>query len=74
MEDFNKALLGKLGWTVVTYQDKIWVQLLKSKYLRGKKGLPGVNNQHGCGKAYDSRYLVLKGAFYEVKSGMKVNI
>ena len=61
MEDFNKALLGKLGWTVVTYQAKIWVQLLKSKYLRGKKGLPRVNNQHGCGKAYDSRYLVLKG-------------
>ena len=32
----NKAVLAKLRWAVTSRQDKIWVHLLKSKYLRGK--------------------------------------
>ncbi|KAG8374779.1 hypothetical protein BUALT_Bualt10G0031200 [Buddleja alternifolia] len=32
--DLNKALVGKLAWTLCTYSSKIWPQLLKLKYLR----------------------------------------
>lgn len=36
MHDFNKALISKLAWSVVTDKDVLWVKLFKAKYLRGK--------------------------------------
>ena len=35
--DFNKALLSKLGWMIITENDSEWIKLLKTKYLRGQK-------------------------------------
>jgi hypothetical protein len=33
--DSNKALIAKLGWSLVANEDKHWVRILKSKYLNG---------------------------------------
>ena len=33
MEDFNRALLAKIGWSLATNQDKAWVHMLNSKYV-----------------------------------------
>lgn len=33
----NKALVAKLAWQVYKESNKIWVQLIRSKYLRGRK-------------------------------------
>lgn len=33
-EDFNTVFLAKQGWTVLMQLDKIWVQLVKAKYLK----------------------------------------
>ena len=33
--DLNKALVSNLGWTIDSNADKLWANLLRSKYLRG---------------------------------------
>lgn len=37
MKDINMAFVTKLGWNVCTQPSKTWVQLIRSKYLRGRK-------------------------------------
>lgn len=37
MGEMNKALVAKLAWQVYKESKKIWVQLIRSKYLRGRK-------------------------------------
>lgn len=37
LADMNKAYLTKLAWHLTTSGSKIWVQLIKSKYLRGSQ-------------------------------------
>lgn len=32
--DFNKTLLAKLDWHMITDQDKLWVQVMRNKYLK----------------------------------------
>ena len=34
--DMNKALLAKMGWSVVVREDKMWVKFVATKYLKGK--------------------------------------
>ena len=33
MKDYNNALLAKLGWKILTQDDKTWVKIVKGKYL-----------------------------------------
>lgn len=35
MQDLNDAFLAKLGWLIMIAGHKTWVQLIRSKYLRG---------------------------------------
>lgn len=37
MKDINLAFVTKLGWNLCTQPSKTWVQLIRSKYLRGRK-------------------------------------
>lgn len=39
MQNHNVALIAKLGWQMVTHGAKLWVQLIRSKYLRGRWNL-----------------------------------
>lgn len=32
--EVNQALIAKLAWSILTQPNKVWVQLLQSKYLR----------------------------------------
>ena len=36
-KDVNKAFVTKLGWYLCNKQEKTWVKIMKSKYLRGRK-------------------------------------
>lgn len=38
----NKAMLMKLGWEIVTRRDKLWVQVLRSRYSCGDNIVPVV--------------------------------
>ena len=31
----NIALLGKLSWAIIHDDDKLWVKMMRQKYLRG---------------------------------------
>ena len=33
MEDFNRTLLAKIGWSLATNQDKAWVHMLNAKLV-----------------------------------------
>lgn len=37
--DLSIAFVTKLGWHLCTISDKIWVQLIRSKYMRGRRVL-----------------------------------
>eukprot|EP01018_Ginkgo_biloba_P010950 Gb_30565 [translate_table: standard] len=33
LKDMNKALIGKLGWKLVTMESSVWTRILRAKYL-----------------------------------------
>ncbi|KAL3844844.1 hypothetical protein ACJIZ3_002247 [Penstemon smallii] len=33
--DFNRSLIAKLGWQCANKENRLWIQLLEAKYLRG---------------------------------------
>ena len=33
LKDMNKALIGKLGWKLVTMESLVWTRILRAKYL-----------------------------------------
>lgn len=35
MEHHNKALLAKMGWQIQNNLEKLWVQIIRAKYLKG---------------------------------------
>lgn len=37
MLDMNLALISKLTWSIIRNEPKVWVQLIKAKYLRGRR-------------------------------------
>ena len=37
MQHMNNALVTKSGWSVLVKEDKLWVKLFSSKYLRGRQ-------------------------------------
>lgn len=37
--DINMAFVTKLAWKVCTYRERSWAQLVRSKYLRGRRVL-----------------------------------
>lgn len=39
MRDVNTVYITKLGWYVCTRREKTWVQLIQSKYMRGRRVL-----------------------------------
>lgn len=52
MNEFNKALLSKLAWRVVSKDDNLSMTVLRNKYCRGKNGLQALcpKNQASCPK------------------------
>lgn len=59
-EDFKRAMLGKLGWSLATKQEKLWVLLLKSKCIKSIKAsskLEIVRKILGYGKEPRKAYL-----------------
>ena len=51
----NVAMLGKLVWSLIQDQSKLWVQLLWSKYLHGKHPLrPSVTGSSGASYIWKS--------------------
>lgn len=37
MRDLNLALISKLTWSIIHNKPKVWVQLIKANYLRGRR-------------------------------------
>lgn len=74
---FNKALVAKLGWSLVTEDNKLWVRAIKAKYfpyttfLKGKK-------KKGCSWIWsgvpNTKPLLAKGVYFRVGKGDSVNI
>jgi hypothetical protein len=68
----NNALLAKLGWEMASNSDKMWVKVMKEKYLRGKSFLKALLklifswNWKGI---WGSRNLLAKGICYKVSRG-----
>lgn len=45
MHSFNKALIMKAGWGLITQPDAFWVQIVKAKYGCGDERLPHVSKK-----------------------------
>ncbi|XP_056692071.1 uncharacterized protein [Spinacia oleracea] len=47
LKEWNLAFMAKLGWTILTNSDKLWVKILKEKYLKHSNFLNCfANNSH----------------------------
>lgn len=46
MEDVNRAFVSKLAWMVCKQMDKPWVQLVRAKYLSGRRILDPEHTKH----------------------------
>lgn len=72
----NLALMMKLGWDLITRPDKLWVQVLKSKYKCGGDAIPSVMKksvQSNSGSMHVHRAFVWRGSMH-VLSGLKRKI
>lgn len=70
MEDINLALITKLAWQMVVPSQKMWVKLIKAKYLRGKQVLDAQRSQITFswiwGSILQSIKLLRAGACYQI--------
>lgn len=73
----NEALLAKMGWAMLTDADKLWVQLLKSKYCKGRpfSYVPQRSSDSWLWTGIlNSRTLLGKGSCYLVGDGSKIDL
>ena len=75
--DMNKALLAKIGWSVVNKEKKLWVKYMSAKYLRGKS-LWSVKKSNESSWAWQSilssRSTLAKGVCWRVSTGTSLDV
>eukprot|EP01018_Ginkgo_biloba_P028128 Gb_09466 [translate_table: standard] len=77
LKDMNKALIGKLGWKLVTMESSVWTRILRAKYLGSPReflsqnplpqGSVFWNNLQMC------RDLLSKGTRWRIGNGQNVD-
>ncbi|XP_072067045.1 uncharacterized protein [Arachis hypogaea] len=65
----NMALLGKLVWDCLNNSEKLWVQVLKHKYLRNQSGMNG-NSRNSSSATWKN----IVSAYEHLKEGLHWNI
>ena len=75
--DTNYALISKLRWSLAAEEDKAWVSLLKSKYLKGVPFMQIIPSQN-CSWLWKgilkSRTLLKKGLCTKIGNGQHTTI
>lgn len=77
MWDQNKAQIAKLGWAVVSSEDRLWVRLLRFKYLGHvplRNHLPSSKASWVWQGITQCKDLVLKGACLMIGNGVGIDI
>nr|XP_048331218.1 uncharacterized protein LOC125422872 [Ziziphus jujuba var. spinosa] len=73
---FNKALIAKLGWSMATKQDKLWMKALKAKHFPNTTFLK-CKKKKGCSWLWfgvlSTKSLLAKVFCYQVGKGDTVN-
>ena len=73
----NAALLAKLGWSVATKEDKLWVKYVYAKYLKGKSFLD-VKKCSGSSWIWqsilNSRSTLAKGFCWRISKGTGIDV
>eukprot|EP01018_Ginkgo_biloba_P018197 Gb_27109 [translate_table: standard] len=77
IKDMNKALIGKLGWKLVTMESSVWTRILRVKYLGSPReflsenplpqGSMFWNNLQMC------RDLLSKGTRWKIGNGQNID-
>ncbi|XP_072061976.1 uncharacterized protein [Arachis hypogaea] len=65
----NMALMGKLVWDCLNNSEKLWVQVLKHKYLRNQSGMNG-NSKNSSSATWKN----IVSAYEHLKEGLHWNI
>ncbi|XP_019167697.1 PREDICTED: uncharacterized protein LOC109163410 [Ipomoea nil] len=74
--DFNNALLAKLAWQLVTSHDKLWVKVMREKYVKNKNffATPMIANASwGWRSIMRGRSIVELGAAWRIGNGLSLN-
>ena len=72
MADMNKALVAKLTWEVVLNEDKIWVTVLKKKYVRNRNFMKNPipkNASWASQSIFACREVIKKGMCHRIGNG-----
>lgn len=74
--DFNLALLTKLGWQILTNEDKLWVKVMKEKYVN-QGGFFNTSSTNPCSWSWRSmmkgKETLKKGVKWKIGTGSAVN-
>lgn len=52
LRDMNKAFMAKLGWKLLTKQDKLWVHVFRAKYMNNKNGITHTRTKQVASNAW----------------------
>lgn len=78
IQDVNRALLTKLNWLLCTAPNKIWVQLIRSRYLRGRRNLDFQHTHQSSswiwGGITHCGDILARGACYQVSRNSRCNL
>lgn len=75
--DINRALIAKLGWNILTEKNKLWVQILKAKYMRNEDLMhttPKKAQSWTWQSILQNQDLIEKGRCYMFNNGRTINI
>lgn len=75
--EVNLAFLGKLAWQMIDNEDKLWVQVMKSKYIKDNNFFT-VSVQGNASLSWrsivKSRSVIEQGARWRVGDGRNLNV
>eukprot|EP01018_Ginkgo_biloba_P033943 Gb_40904 [translate_table: standard] len=77
LKDMNKALIGKLGWKLVTMESSVWTRILRAKYLGSPQEFLSQNPLPQGSMFWNNlqlyRDLLSKGTKWKIGNGQNVD-
>ncbi|XP_056698546.1 uncharacterized protein [Spinacia oleracea] len=77
LKDWNLAFMAKLGWTILDKPDKLWVRILKEKYLKNSSllnSMPNYNQSPLWRDILKGNHILQKGLIIGIGNGKNTSI
>lgn len=76
MHNYNRAMLAKLSWRVVSEDNSLSMQALRTKYCNRQKGVDSLIKKHNAsytwGSIVNQKDIISKGVMFNLVDGKRI--